>query len=71
MTLNSGFQHQADSSKDISDEERQMIEDYLLRKGASTCPPADLKGSELPPHTHERIMQKRKEFRDKARSKNK
>lgn len=68
-TLNGGFTHGDKSSKNISDEDRALINEHIRTKGIIECPPAGVQGNEVTPITHERIMQKRKEYRAAQRAK--
>ena len=68
-TLNSGFRHSEDnSSKKISQEDRDLIDAFIREKGVTQCPPSGADGNEISPSTHEFIMQKRKEYRAKQRA---
>lgn len=62
-TLNGG--NAPKSENVITEEENDMIQEFLRTKGVIECPPAELKGGEMSPHSHEMIMDKRKEYRRK------
>ena len=66
-TLNGGFIHPTDSTKHITPEDRKLIDDFIAAKGVEVCTPAGAQGSEITAITHERIMLKRREFRQKKR----
>jgi hypothetical protein len=68
VTLNGGFTHPKDSAKYTTQEDRDMVAEFIRTKGVKQCPPAEAQGSESSPNTHERIMDKRKEYRANQRA---
>jgi len=66
-TLNGGFVHPKDSNKHITEDERNLISEFIRTKGVYKCPPIGATGNEMSPSTHDRIMDKRKEYRAKQR----
>jgi hypothetical protein len=70
-TLNGQFKHAKNSNKYITEADRILIDDFLIKNGARACPPCGADGNEMSTSTHDRIKEKRKEFREKMRNANK
>lgn len=64
-TLNGGF---ATARGDqISAEDRDLIREFIAKKGIKKLPPSNLPGSETDRATNELIAQRRREFRSNRR----
>lgn len=56
----------------ISQEERDLIDEFIRKKGVQKLQPAELDGSEISRGTHDRIVEARRIFREnKRKQKNK
>ncbi len=69
FTLNSGFKWDKDSDRHISQADQDLIDAYLAKNEVTECPPVSAQGNEVCPVTHERILEKRKEYRAAQRAK--
>lgn len=67
-TLNGGFKHAPGSAKDISQSDRDLINEFIRTRGVTDCPPSGVNGNEISPATHERVMKLRKEWRAARRA---
>jgi hypothetical protein len=67
VTLNAGFAQSR--GKIISDEDQQLIDNFINKNGTTLCPPNTLPGNEVSKTTHARIMEARKAFRANQRAK--
>lgn len=64
-TLNGGFA--ATREQQISNEDRDLIREFIAKKGIKKLPPSNLPGSETDRATNELIALRRREFRSNRR----
>jgi len=67
VTLNGG--HVYARGKLMSEEENDLIAEFIRTKGITQCPPVSADGNEVSTDTHDRIMDARKRFRENQRAK--
>lgn len=70
-TLNSGFSTSPSTPDKLTQEERDLIREFIAKKGITVLQPAAAASNEASRSTNELIAKKRKEFRQKQRGKTK